>query len=256
MNLSQMQDIGGLRAIVTDVQSVRALEKKFKCSRTKHNLKRASDYIEKPRDSGYRGIHLIYEYHKPQIADYDGLFLEIQLRTHLQHLWATAVETAGFFFRESLKSSQGNAQRLEFFQMVSALFAIEEGQLPHPAFRQFTKREIVNNLLQLEEKHRILFHLAAIPILRSAKNEKKLKSTAYWIIRANIDAQAIEIFPFAKEQQNVANMTYGYLELRNNCNGHIVLVSVDSVTKLEKAYPSFFLNIQDFVEKVKAITAL
>jgi ppGpp synthetase/RelA/SpoT-type nucleotidyltranferase len=111
MQLARMQDIGGLRAIVPTVQNVRELEKYYTKYRPKdkskqHILKRQYDYIIEPKESGYRGIHFVYEYCSPQ-EEYNSLQIEIQLRSRLQHLWATAVETVGFFVQESLKSSQG-----------------------------------------------------------------------------------------------------------------------------------------------------
>lgn len=45
----------------------------------------------------------------------------------MQHAWATAVETLGFFKKQSLKSSSGDAKWLVFFQLASAAFARVEG---------------------------------------------------------------------------------------------------------------------------------
>ena len=56
---------------------------------------RSTDYIENPKSSGYRSIHYIYKY-SSNIQDYDGLKIELQIRTRLQHSWAMAVETASY----------------------------------------------------------------------------------------------------------------------------------------------------------------
>ncbi len=45
------------------------------------------------------------------------LLIELQLRTRLQHEWATAVETMGTFLQSSLKSSQGPEEWLDFFSL-------------------------------------------------------------------------------------------------------------------------------------------
>src|SRR3989344_112304 len=93
MQITTMQDIGGLRAVVETVKDVYRLERKYSTAkRFPHIQKNAVDYIAKPRDSGYRGLHLIYEYRNKQHPRYNGLLLEIQIRTKLQHSWATAVE--------------------------------------------------------------------------------------------------------------------------------------------------------------------
>ena len=99
MQLGRMQDVGGLRAIVTDIRQLNDLKKKYARLRTKHSLERVHDYISETKESGYRGVHIIYKYHSPEKPQYDGLYVEIQLRTRLQHLWATAVETVDFFFK-------------------------------------------------------------------------------------------------------------------------------------------------------------
>jgi ppGpp synthetase/RelA/SpoT-type nucleotidyltranferase len=233
MELGRMHDVGGLRAIVNNVQNVRKIENKFVNSRAKHILKRTYDYIAEPKDSGYRGIHLVYEYQNPKNMDYDGLFIEVQLRTRLQHLWSTAVETAGFFFQESLKSSQGNEHHLEFFQIVSALFAHEEGQPTSMPFSQFSREALIEKLRQLESENGILPLLGAIQIVRLIESPK-LTDTAYWIIRTILDPPNVMIYPFVRSQQSAANTMYQLLEQTNEHKkgkSQVVLVSADSVVK-------------------------
>ncbi len=107
MELSQMQDIGGCRAIVRSVQNVEKLVQSYKKARFKHKLRGEKDYIAIPKPDGYRGMHLIYQYQSlaNQISSYDNLRIEIQLRSKLQHVWATAVEAVGLFTRQALKSN-------------------------------------------------------------------------------------------------------------------------------------------------------
>jgi len=254
MALGRMQDIGGLRAIVNSVQNVRKIEERFTHSRSKHILKRTYDYIAEPKGSGYRGIHLVYEYQNPKNLDCDSLFIEIQLRTRLQHLWSTAVETAGFVFQESLKSSQGNAQHLEFFQLVSALFAIKEGQPTSAVFRHFTRAALIDRLRQFEKQNGILPLLDGIQTARSIKTPK-LADTAYWIIQTILEPSppTVWIHPFVKEQWAMAKMLYHLSDIGQGSKTQAVLVSADSLAKLEKAYPNFFLDITDFIKMVKAL---
>jgi ppGpp synthetase/RelA/SpoT-type nucleotidyltranferase len=58
MELSRMQDIGGCRAIVATVRDVERLNALIQSGRTRNKLHREYNYIEKPKDTGYRGIHL------------------------------------------------------------------------------------------------------------------------------------------------------------------------------------------------------
>jgi hypothetical protein len=253
MDLGRMQDVGGLRAIVSDVPDVRKIEENFAHFRAKHHLKKTYDYIAEPKESGYRGIHLVYEYHNPRNVNYDGLLVEIQLRTRLQHLWATAVETVGFFFQESLKSSQGNEKRLEFFQLVSALFAHEEGQPTSALLRPFSREVLVQRLRQFEEKNAFLPTLNAIQAVRSIEVSKQ-SDTEYWIIQTKLDPPETMLIPFPESHWAVASFVYRMMETPNEKGrSQTVLVRADSVAKLEKAYPNFFLHIDDFIEKVYEI---
>jgi len=253
MKLGEMQDIGGLRAIVSDVAKVRELEKKYDRSRARHVLRRKRDYIAQPQESGYRGIHLVYSCVTPKNSDTDGLLVEIQLRTHLQHLWATAVETVGTFFQESLKSSQGSRKWLEFFKQISAIFAIEEGERPHEAFRDVPYGELLKRLKEYTDEHAIFatfkLILAATQVLhpKVAKPASKQGPAAYWIIESYVKRPHVKIYNFYKGQEDTANAMYRNLEDRcGTQETQIVLISVDSFRKIAKAYPNFFSNIADF----------
>jgi putative GTP pyrophosphokinase len=75
MNLSQMQDIGGLRAVVESVSRVKKLEASYRRSSFKHVLVSSKDYIKNPKSDGYRSIHLVYRYVNdlaPEYTDYSS----------------------------------------------------------------------------------------------------------------------------------------------------------------------------------------
>jgi putative GTP pyrophosphokinase len=126
MQLARMQDIGGLRAVVETVAQVRKLHEIYCDGSLAHELVDIDDYITTPKASGYRSLHLIYKYKNPNAPSYEGLSIELQLRTRLQHAWATAVETIGSFLNQALKSSEGPAEWLDYFKIVSSAFAIME----------------------------------------------------------------------------------------------------------------------------------
>ncbi len=109
MQLTQMQDIAGVRAVLDSVSQVTELANDYRNNTAfDHRLRNVKDYISEPRDmDGYRSVHLIYEYKNNRNHAYDGLILEVQMRSKLQHIWATAVETMGTFLGQALKSRQG-----------------------------------------------------------------------------------------------------------------------------------------------------
>jgi putative GTP pyrophosphokinase len=109
MQLARMQDIGRLRAVVNTVSQAGKLETAYRTASFQHELLTVKSYIDHPKEDGYRRIHLIYRYRNSRAREYDALSLEIQMRTKLQHAWATAVETMGTFLGQALKS--GEARR-------------------------------------------------------------------------------------------------------------------------------------------------
>jgi ppGpp synthetase/RelA/SpoT-type nucleotidyltranferase len=146
MRLSQMQDIAGCRAIVKDMTQLNALVNHYKVKKLSHKYNNQKDYVNNPKSDGYRSHHLIYEYRaRKGKSPYDGLRIEIQFRTNLQHAWATAVEAVGIFTRQGLKFNQGNEKWLRFFALMStAIAAIEK--TPSVPDTPLKKREILREL--------------------------------------------------------------------------------------------------------------
>tara|TARA_R110002167_G_scaffold232501_1_gene437698 strand:- start:244 stop:702 length:459 start_codon:yes stop_codon:yes gene_type:complete len=99
---------------------------------------RGKDYIQGPKLDGYRSIHRIYKYQGSKL-EHSGLLVEIQLRTKLQHAWATAVEIIDTFLAEQLKLGKGSEEWKQFFYLVANQFAQLEG-LPNSAEKDDLKK--------------------------------------------------------------------------------------------------------------------
>lgn len=115
MQLGSMQDIAGCRAVLDSIEEIRRVERRLRKNRPPVDV---DDYIESPRASGYRGLHVI--------VDYDGRLIEIQLRTRYMHEWAIAVERLGGRLREDLKSGLGPEPVLDLLAAISEAMALEE----------------------------------------------------------------------------------------------------------------------------------
>jgi ppGpp synthetase/RelA/SpoT-type nucleotidyltranferase len=94
MELSRMDDVAGCRLIFPTIEGLKAFRDRLHRAKFKHVLKNAKekyDYILKPTPRGYRGIHDIYECRAGgKSTIHNGLLIEIQYRTRIQHAWATA----------------------------------------------------------------------------------------------------------------------------------------------------------------------
>src|SRR2546430_5146054 len=143
MKLTTMQDIGGLRAVLKSVAEAEKLADIYENkSRFLHELIDRKNYIDEPRsEDGYRSIHLIYKYKNEHYSAYDGLRLELQIRSRIQHKWATAVETMGTFLGQALKSRQGDQEWLDFFALTLSAFAHIGKRPPVPRFARLTEKE-------------------------------------------------------------------------------------------------------------------
>lgn len=252
MGLGGMQDIGGFRAVLKDTKDLDKLKKILDKNRLNHKLKRVVDYVEEPKESGYRSIHFIYIYNS-KIEKYDGLLLELQIRSKLQHNWATAVETAGILTKTSLKSSQGPDEWLYFFKIVSSLFAIKEKL---PVLNEHSERTMESLMAECYDYTK---KLNIIPILKGLRiSAKKIETDMYvgeyYIININIKELFVNIMTFKKNQFEEATNTY--LDLEKNIKDSenaVVLVSSISMKSLKKAYPSYFLDTSEFISALERI---
>ena len=234
MQLSTMQDIAGLRAIVNSPKEVYELKNYYFSSSLSHEVKEYYDYIESPKDDGYRGIHIVFKYvGRNEIAhQYDGLLIELQLRTKLQHTWATAVEAAGIINNEKYKNGRGNKAWLKFFKLASEAFeVIEYLDNSKSLVRKPTRRpiEIYSELAELDKKEHILEKLVnysnAIDII-----DKNNSPATYYIILLLPSQHEVKINSFTKNEY--ANAIKIYSELENNAktsNSDQVLVSVGDI---------------------------
>ncbi len=253
MQLARMQDIGGIRAILNSIKSARKLEKIFKKSRFDHELLSSKDYIEEPKISGYRGIHLVYKYKNSRAPEYDGLLIELQIRTKLQHTWATTVETMGTFLGQALKSSQGNKKWLNFFSLSSAAFAYIEKTASVPGFEGKSKSYIFKAVKEAEKDLNVLTKMDGFAAAANLIHNKKGKGSYYHLIILNSLARRVQIMSFAKEKLRLATQEYAKAEKRIAKGEKIeaVLVSAGPLNSLRRAYPNYFLDTKDFVELVK-----
>ncbi len=60
MKLSRMQDIGGCRAILSHISHVDILKRQLVNDLHSFNITREYNYIKKPKETGYRGIHYYF----------------------------------------------------------------------------------------------------------------------------------------------------------------------------------------------------
>lgn len=262
MQLSRMQDIGGIRAIVKDVSSVRNLVARYESTkRFKHALKRKDDYIHTPKPDGYRGVHLVYQYSDSlargsEAHKYKGLNIEIQIRTQEQHVWSTAVESMGTVLRQPFKTHGGDEEWAQFFALMSSVGAIVEGEPVLREHEHMSPREIYTQVAILEEKLRILDLVTGYGFAIKSTHDRH--KGFYHVIELDMNDRRVHILSFDKSESRRASDKYAEREkaTEGDVTKDVVLVSAGELKNLRSAYPNYFLDINKFAERVAAIIDL
>jgi hypothetical protein len=253
MRLSMMQDIGGCRAIMQSVRQVEMLVHNYKKSDIKHRLHQEDDYIKDPKPSGYRGVHLVYRY-QGRKKEYNGLKIEIQIRSFIQHAWATAVETVGLFTQQALKSSQGEQDWLRYFALMGAAFAKREKTNPVPNTSiddASLKSELREYFQKLDVENHLHAYGAALQELENLKT-----GDHYFLLALDPSTKKLAITGYPKTDLKKATEDYMSMEtFIRGTNKDAVLVSVDSISALRKAYPNYFLDTNVFITLAKEAIA-
>ncbi len=214
-------------------------------ARGTHTLVREDAYMDTPRESGYRSHHLIFSFNPrgPDEAAYEGRKIEVQIRTRLQHSWATCVEAVGLYKGEDLKSSAGNADWLRLFRLMSEEMALTEG-CDSGEERGPRIKEIIQLSGDLEA-------IQTLETLSHAVSDSKRRilplnfSPKYCLISYNHSTFKVSVEYF--ESPSEASRAYSTAEQKDpQGNANAVLVEFDKIENLKKAYPNYFGDVQLF----------
>lgn len=252
MQLYRMQDLGGCRVIVDAIADVYKSIERYE-STTPNILKRKVDYIKNPKASGYRSYHMICQYQNAQFDTYNKMLIEIQFRTKLQHMWATAVEMMGIYTGDNLKSGQGDKGILRFFTLVSSLFAFEEDAPTCPGTSDL-KEGLSDEIRKLDQNHDVIKKLMSLNnALQIAQEYSDLDKDGYYLLTLHLKENNLRIDSFKKEEHNIAIQAYNEMEQNMEPDTDMVLVSARSFDSLQKAYPNYFVDISDFITQLNNI---
>jgi ppGpp synthetase/RelA/SpoT-type nucleotidyltranferase len=249
MKLTQMQDIGGLRAILKDNLSVNTLVDVYNTKRLDHIQAKCNDYISNPKPDGYRSVHLIYKYRGVgRTPHYDDLKVEIQIRSVLQHAWATAVETVGIFTKQALKSSEGDEAWLRFFALASSVLADFEGTPQIPGLPSGARRD--KELANLATSLNVRELLRNYQTMLRALERSNTKNAKYFLLTLEPEESRISAKGYLTRDSISANAHYTKIEqeIANKPGAQAVLVKVDSISALRRAYPNYFADTTKFVQ--------
>ncbi|MGJ8670871.1 MAG: RelA/SpoT domain-containing protein [Oceanococcus sp.] len=272
MSLKNMQDIGGCRVIVATEkkleQVVRDLRKlpEFK---TSSGTVRSKDYVSNPKPDGYRSYHLIGKFSDGKIPARN---IEVQIRTRIQHYWATALEIVDLFTNQALKSNQGDEDWKAFFVNVSRQFHLMESvhlfdQMDlSQKFRAYCtalhqKRGIY--LASCSEAQHYYKSLRVFDKLRAYAESLKVieqglrefKGSGYALLAVDTIKGELKWTLFGSDNNQEAEDAYIKAEkLALEQPGMVVaLVSASAAGGIREAYPNFFADSKMFINHLVLI---
>jgi len=274
MELKNMQDIGGCRAIVASQKKVIQIARDIKSMpRFKRDGSiRFKDYIKSPKEDGYRGYHIVGKFD-------DGYGerknIEIQIRSKLQHSWATTVEIVDLFTGQDLKSSKGSIEWSLFFKEASRQFSIMEESVRFHVLDEKDKLEEYGKQLLVNNDSKEMRINSCITVKEKAKSllvPDKLDAYAnslrmvdewldedspegYVLLQVDINKREVRGEFFVKEDFNLAKKQYAEYEKATTDNDEqvVALVSSDSVGGVKKAYPNYFADSTDFLRHLALV---
>jgi hypothetical protein len=263
MKLTTMQDLGGCRAVVKSVKEVEDLVRIYKKNKSKNIQDRPiwddhSDYIANPKPDGYRSFHIIMKYGSkyPSRAIFNGQKIEIQIRSRLQHAWATAVEIVQTFTGDVLKTRKKSMGSfwLRFFTLMSNAIAYRE-KCPLVPGISTNRIEWIKELREMAVKHRVIGCLEGwTNAMNRAATSPSDEAHAYVVtldpVQNIVDVQSFKKNEILKAQEKVSSIEKS-IGVGTNEALQVVLIYANSLEDLRRAYPNLYVDTNLFVEAIK-----
>lgn len=243
MQLGRMDDVAGCRLIFDDVQKLQDFRDRFLTARFDHRLRNDKDkydYIRVPKETGYRGIHDVYEYNvrSERGRSLAGLYVEIQYRTLVQHAWATAVEVVGLITGSQPKFQRGDRSVELELAYASEILARAHENLRGPC------PDVPDSLL-VQTFRRLDAGIGLMRKLRGLSAAHQEISARKNTILMFDEAGALDVSTF----RNSSDALRALFDLEKRApDRDIVLVRADRSEDVRLAFRNYFSDARDFID--------
>lgn len=254
--ISNMADIGGCRLIVADLDTLNKVYSVLdKNQHRRLSIRKTNDYINQPKtgDCGYRCLHLIYQY---QDAQGKSFKIEVQLRTELQHIWATAVEIIDTLEQTKIKTHSHAPDNTkpakqvlweELLAIMSRYIADKEGVSP---LDSESKASDTQRLQQLNRKLKAVDHLNSFRMMgQQVLIPEDAEENVLFVFQSG-ETREIQRYFLSVRERTIALSVLNSLESSYGTHSgfNVLMVSTKALSSLSTAYPNYIGDCQQFVE--------
>ena len=180
--------------------------------------------------------------------------VEIQIRTRLQHAWATAVETVSTFTGQALKSNIGTDEWKRFFVLMGSAIAFREKRPLVPG-TPTSRKEVANELRKVATELRVVHVLTSFGNV--TQYTSNVSEAAAFLLELDPETVTTKVTGFRKTDLQDANEQYLKAEerIKDKSGAQAVLVSVESLSSLREAFPNYYLDTKVFVQALRQAIA-
>jgi hypothetical protein len=245
-----MDDVAGCRLIFESIDALYAFRATLHAAHFSHELKNdidKYDYIKRPKDTGYRGVHDVYAYdvNSEHGKPYKGLLIELQYRTNYQHAWATAVEVIGFITESQPKFKKGDKRYEEAMSLASEIIA-RAYEDAHACHAELTNNELISRFLAADQE------LALISMLRglnAASKDVSEKKNVILIFGSGGDLEDLEVLSY----RDATDALRALFQLEKERPGKdVVLVRAETSEEVRFAFKNYFSDAREFIELIES----
>lgn len=246
MELARMDDIAGCRLIFIKTEDLCKFRESLHFAKFNHRLrneKNKYDYIRSPKNTGYRGIHDIYEYKvlSDKTSKSNGLYVELQYRTSVQHAWATTNEIIGFVTESQPKFQKGDTRYQSIMRLTNEILA-RSFENSRSCLPDLADKEVVQQFLDLDSD------LGFMNLLGSLNSASSGKTKATNIILMMKDGKPLEVKSFRYAPEALRNLFR--LEAENP-GIDVVLVRGNTSEDVRIAFKNYFNDATEFIRLVE-----
>lgn len=250
--LERIQDIAGCRIIVENKNSLLYILNKLDGVQILGDFVNTKkyNYIENPKKDGYRSVHYVFSYSQKKDRLYNKK-IELQVRTNIQHIWATTLEIYDIIDNSNIKSGTYNKLKTWeglFFKRCSLIFEGVETN------NRKTISKNINKIFKNKHYIKIFERIKKIDIVQNITLPKTLKKNEKLILITYTKEKRTTFFTTDSEDANSINAVYRMLEEKNNNGDYILLLlTLEDIKKLKETYPNYFFKTKTFIEYLEKL---